>query len=140
VPDLVLCLLEMADGTTVRLSCNFYLNSKTRQGSGIEFHGDDGSLHLGSWLEFDSALEFAWYDKPYEPVPYVCPPEHGIPWARGLAEMAQAIREGRPHRATGEQAAHIVDVVSAAVESMRIGKPVDVCSGFAAPAPMEWAL
>ncbi len=139
VPDFALVMLEMADGTLVRLAANFYINFKTKQGSGIEFHGDVGSLHLGSWLEFDAALQFAEYDKPYENVPYVKEPARGIPWGRGVAEMAEAIAAGRPHRASGEQAAHIVDVISGAVESMRIGKLVEICSGFTPPAPMDWA-
>ncbi len=140
VPDFSVSMLEMSDGTVVRLTANFYLNFKTKQGSGIEFHGDAGSLHLGSWLEFDSTLEYAPYDKPYESVSYIAPAEHGIPWGRGLAEMAQAILEGRPHRATGEQAAHVADVVSGAMESMRTGKPVDVSSDFQRPEPMVWSI
>jgi hypothetical protein len=54
--------------------------------------------------------------------------------------MAEAITEGRPHRATGEQAAHIVEIICAAEESMRRNEPVSISSTFSPPAPMEWAL
>ncbi len=138
-PDLALAALEMSNGTMVRLTANMYLNHKTRQGSGIEFHGDEGSLHLGSWLEFDSPVEFARYDRPYEPVPYLIAPERGVPWGRGVAEMAQAMLDGRPHRITGEQAAHIVEVIAALMEALQTGRCVDVRSDFAIPAPMDWA-
>lgn len=54
-------------------------------------------------------------------------------------EMAEAIVEGRPQRATGEQAAHIVEVLAAATESLRRNEPVAVNSEFTQPAPMAWA-
>ena len=49
------------------------------------------------------------------------PAYRGTAWARGVAEMAGAIAEGRPHRASGEQAAHIVDILEAAASSMADG-------------------
>ena len=55
----------------------------------------------------------------YEPVPLVRPPFRGTAWARGVAEMAAAIAEGRPHRASAEQAAHVVDILEAAAHPWR---------------------
>jgi hypothetical protein len=57
-----------------------------------------------------------------------------------VAELADAIREDRPHRATGEHAAHIVEVVEAVQRSIALhGRSVAVKSGFPPPAPMPWA-
>jgi len=53
--------------------------------------------------------------------------------------MAQAIVEERPHRATGEQAAHVVEILEAITQSMRTNRPVFIESGFTQPQPMEWA-
>jgi hypothetical protein len=53
--------------------------------------------------------------------------------------MAQAMLEDRPQRVTGEHAAHIVEILAAASESMRSGQPVEVMSTFPLPRPMEWA-
>lgn len=58
----------------------------------------------------------------------------------GVAELAQAIRAGRPERATGEQAYHVLDVMVAIAESARIGSSVPVESTFvkAPPVPEDW--
>jgi predicted dehydrogenase len=111
-----------------------------KEHGGLEFHGDDASLALGSFQDFDASVEVGPYGGEFEPVPFVRPAFHGIAWARGLADLATAIAEGRPHRATGEQAAHVVDVLAAAATSMREdGRPVDVSSSFAPPPLLPWA-
>jgi len=58
----------------------------------------------------------------------------------GLADMAHAIREGRPARCGGELALHVLDVMCAFDESSAEGRHVDLSSTCARPAPMEPAL
>jgi predicted dehydrogenase len=54
--------------------------------------------------------------------------------------MASAIAEGRPHRASGELAAHIVDILEAAARSMADdGRRVEISSTFPSPPLMPWA-
>jgi hypothetical protein len=54
--------------------------------------------------------------------------------------MAEAILEDRPHRATGEQAAHVVDILAAVVESRtHEGRPVAITSSFPRPELLDWA-
>ncbi|MDX2470165.1 MAG: hypothetical protein QNL04_06265, partial [SAR324 cluster bacterium] len=53
-------------------------------------------------------VEYADFGGEYKPVPYVKEPYQGprtIEWGRAVLDMAEAITENRPHRATGEQAA-----------------------------------
>ncbi len=77
----------------------------------------------------------------YEPVPLVRPAPPRTSWARGVADLAEAIQEGRPHRATGEQAAHVVEILDAAAASMEVGgEPVDVTSSFVPPPLLPWAV
>lgn len=137
-PDWVVAAVELENGTVVRLTTNFYVGHHSKQ-SGVEFHGDLGSLYLSSWQSFDAAVEFAQFGKQYEPVPYLRTPARGTPWGRGAAEMALAMLEDRPHRATGEHAAHVVEILCAATESMQNNRPVDVHGSMTAPAPLEWA-
>lgn len=140
-PDHILAALDLEDGTTVRLTTSFYVGRPARYPGSIEFHGDVGSLFLESFQVFNAAVEVGDHAGSFEPVPYVRDPYPGTAWGRGLAEMASAIVDGRPHRATGEQAAHVVDVLAAARDSIRgEGRSVAVTSTFAAPAAMEWAL
>lgn len=67
--------------------------------------------------------------------------ENGLPYVdncRGLgpAEMAAAIREGRPNRAGKEMALHVLDTICAMMESARTKGFVKVASTCARPEPM----
>jgi predicted dehydrogenase len=139
-PDFVLALVEFRDGPLARLSINYYADWWKKEGELVEFHGDEGSLCLGHVSVFGAPVEYAEYGKRYEAVTPVREPFQGIEWGRGVVDMAAALREGRPHRASGEQAAHIVEIMCAIEESAAANKAVDVKSTFPAPAPMEWAL
>ncbi len=139
-PDLVLAALELDGGAVVRLTASFYVGRPAKLTGSLEFHGDDASLALGSFQDFDATVEVGAYGEEYKPVAYVRPPFRGIAWARGVAEMAGAIAEGRPHRASGEQAAHIVDILEAATGSIADnGRRVEVASTFPQPPLMPWA-
>jgi predicted dehydrogenase len=139
-PDFILAAVELEGGVIVRLTASFYVGRPARLRGSLEFHGDDASLALGSFQEFDALVELGAFGADYETVTPVRPPFRGIAWARGVAEMAAAIVEGRPHRASAEQAAHIVDILQAASESIAGGgTPVAVSSTFAQPDLMPWA-
>ena len=58
----------------------------------------------------------------------------------GVLDMARAIRAGRPHRATGELAYHVLDVMSAIAESARTRAFAMVESRVARaePLPADW--
>jgi predicted dehydrogenase len=136
-PDLVVAVLELADGVVARLTASFYVRPGKQRG--IEFHGDDGSLFLASWGEFDSRLQLAADGENYEPVPLVREPYAGIDWGRALVELRDAAAAGRRPRASGEHAAHVVEIVCAIEAAIESGAPVDVRSDFPRPEPMEWA-
>jgi predicted dehydrogenase len=138
-PDLVVSMIELANGTLVRLTTNFYVKT-TQQNSGIELHGDGGTLHLASWQNFDAWVGYADFGKPFEDVPHLRPAPPKTAWGRGVAEMALAMLEDRPHRATGKQAAHVVEILEGASTSMRDGRPVAITSTFEPITPLEWAL
>ena len=106
---------------------------------GVELHGDIGSLHLSSWQRFDASVEVAEYGGEYELVPPVKEPyTNGTEWGRAVLDMAEAVEQDRPHRATGAQAAHVVEILNAIAESVETGRPVDVHSSFTPPALMDW--
>ena len=52
-PDFGVAMIELADGTLVRLTTSFYVGQQSKQ-KGIEFHGDTGSLFMSSWQDFDA--------------------------------------------------------------------------------------
>ena len=140
-PDFILASVELEGGTVVRLTASFYVGRPTPSPGSLEFHGDDASLALSSFQVFDATVEVGPFGGEYEQVPLVRPPFPGTAWARGVAEMAAAIEAGRRHRASAEQAAHVVDILEAASRSMaERGSAVAVSSGFERPDLMPWAL
>ena len=130
-PDFGVAMVELENGTIVRLTTSFYVGQHSKQ-RGIELHGDTGSLFLSSWQEFDATVELAPFGGSYEAVP-VANAFRGTDWGRALGELSDAIRHNRPHRATGAHAAHIVEILDAAVVSASEGRPVDVTSSFPPP-------
>lgn len=139
-PDLIVAAIELETGAVVRLTASFYVGRPAKQTGTIEFHGDRGSLALGSFQDFDATVEVGDYGEAYTPVALARPGFRGTAWARGVAEMAAAIAAGRPHRASGEQAAHVVSVLEAAATSMADdGRPIEIRSTFDAPPLMDWA-
>jgi predicted dehydrogenase len=134
-PDFVVALLDFADGTTARLSGNFY-NNASKQGSSVEFHGDAGSLVLGSSFMFNATVERCAYGQPLAAVALERPGIDGIEFGRGVQELARAIAEGRPHRASAAHAAHVIEIMEAIDRSAASGAPQPVSSDFPAPAPL----
>src|SRR5215203_1199582 len=57
-PDWVVAAVELANGTVVRLTTNFYVGNHSKQ-KGLEFHGDLGSLYMSSFQDFDAGVEVA---------------------------------------------------------------------------------
>lgn len=141
-PDFVTALVEL-DHCVLRLTTTFYAGQNGQQ-KGMEFHGDQGSLHLENWSRFGAAVRLAPGGEPYADVPLLRadpggPPPAGPDFARGLADLARAIATGTPHRATGEHAAHVVEILAAIKESAEKEAPVPIGSTFTPPAPLEWA-
>jgi len=138
-PDIMVGGLEFASGALGRLTCSFYVGQTKQQG--IEFHGDAGTIHLESAHNFESPIHFHPFDRHAEwtPVPYVKEPYPGVEWGRAIFDIAEALTAGRPHRCTGAQAAHVVDICCGIAESAQSGAKVPVTSTFPPPEPMPWA-
>jgi predicted dehydrogenase len=58
----------------------------------------------------------------------------------GVADMAYAIRSGRPHRASGELAYHVLDIMHAFHDASDSGRHIDLQSTCARPKPLPMGL
>jgi predicted dehydrogenase len=106
----------------------------------IEIYGTEASLSVPDPNGFGGEI---WLRKPgdraWNPVPLT----HSYPEnARGLgvADMAEAIRANRPHRANGEMAYHVLDVMQSFIDSGSKGKTVAIASTCARPTPLPAGL
>lgn len=72
----------------------------------------------------------------------VLPMTHAEGRARGtgVTDLAQAIRSGRPHRASGELAHHVIETMEAAVRSPAEGRHLSIQSTCERPAALPAAL
>ena len=139
-PDVVIAILSLASGATVRLTANFYVGNMTPSQQNIEFHGVKGSGVLSSWFGFDADVKAGDFGEALVEVPLAYPEAYtdGIEWSRGLQDMAAAIREDRPHRCSGEHAAHVTEVLFAINRSVdRNGEEQQIDSEFPLPLPWE---
>jgi predicted dehydrogenase len=138
-PDWGTGVLEFESGTIARLTTTFYVGP-TKQ-TGMEFHGDVASLHVSDAAKSDASVQIRPFEKwEWDDVPLVRDPFPGIEWGRGVSELADAIREQRPHRVTGAQGAHVVEIINGILRSADTHQPVQVESCFTPIAPMEWSV
>lgn len=138
-PDLIIAAVVLAGGAVMRLTGSFYVGRPIREPGRLEFHGDVGSLAMASFQDFDAPIERGAVGGQWEPVPYVREPYRGTDWGRGVADLARSIVDGTPQRVTGAHAAHVVEILSAARESMRDHRRVEIASTFTRPPLMDWA-
>lgn len=127
-------ILEFENGTVGRLTASFTVGKSSQ--TGVEIHGEKGGLYL-SGIGFNTPLQFCPIaEREWQDVPLVGDPFGGVEWSRGVADLADAVRTGRPPRCTGAQANHILDVCLSVLESSAQGHPVEVKSRFATPEPV----
>jgi hypothetical protein len=55
----------------------------------------------------------------------------------GVLDMAHAISDGRPHRASGNLAFHVLDVMLAVGDSSEAGRHIEITSGVERPSSMD---
>ena len=102
----------------------------------IDLYGTEGTLSLPDPNFADGPVRLwrsgagAWKDVPLTHT-YT-----GNTRGIGLADMAQALRSGRKHRASGELGMHVLEVIHAFLDSSEQGEHVAVTSSFERPEPL----
>ena len=134
VPTMVMGMLEFGDGTIANLTTTFDVS--TGYEVGLMIYGTEGVLQCPDPNMFggpvrimrkgakeweDVAIKHKWVDN-----------SRGI----GVTDMAYAIKQGKPHRASGELAYHVLDLMHAFHDSANAGKHVDLQSTCERPAPL----
>ena len=124
--------LEFVCGASVSIAMSFDV---ARHGHRpLELYGTEGSLSIPDPNRFFGAIELATATKDWTEQPT----EHGFASGNyrsiGVADMAHAIRSGRPHRASGELAFHVLEVMEAVQLSSDRGAHVTIESRPERPA------
>lgn len=134
-PTHILTLLDFASGPRGSLTTSFDVHDT--RGSTLVIYGSDGTLRLPDPNTFGGPIELlkpggeSW--EPIEPRYPFTDNSRGL----GVSDMARALQQGGPHRASGEMATHVVDVMDAALRSSAEGRHIVVTSTFDRPAPLS---
>jgi predicted dehydrogenase len=106
----------------------------------IEVYGTEGSLSVPDPNGFGGTVRvFRPGQKDWSEIPLT----HGYAEngrGMGVADMAYAIRSGRPHRASGALAYHVLDVMLAFQDASESGRHVKIGSTCEQPAPLPLGL
>ena len=133
VPTHVAGTLAMAAGPLATMITSFDVWGHTLPR--IEIYGSEGSLSVPDPNTFGGPVRLLpagsreWQDVALSHSDAV---RRGV----GVADMAGAIREGRPQRAAGEMAYHVLDVMHSFYDSSAEGRAVAVSSTCAQPAAL----
>jgi len=130
----VTVLLRFASGASATLLTTFDVAASDLPR--IEVFGDRGTLSLpdpntfGGPVRLRTAPDAPWQELP--PVPGFAGNARGL----GALELLHATSAGRPARASGALASHVLDVLDGALEAMREGRRVAIDSRPARPVPL----
>lgn len=126
--------METVGGAVVTLVMSF--DMPKHRHSPIEVYGTEGTMLVPDPNFFDGQIEIAKTGEEWQPVPT----EHGHAEHNlrimGVADMATAIRSGRPHRANGDLAFHVLEVMEAFQRSSDAGTHIDMTTRPERPAMM----
>jgi predicted dehydrogenase len=124
LPTHIACLLRLESDAIATLTVSF--EARGQYVSGLTVHGSEGSLDLPDANAFGGEVRVRHGKGDWSPVRYA---SRGAQETRGLGldEMLEAVRDGRPHQASGALGLHVLDAALAAVTSAaeRRGVPVN---------------
>jgi predicted dehydrogenase len=135
VPTHLAAVLDFASGAIATLVTSF--DVWAAEVPRLEIYGSEGSLSLPDPNTFGGPVrtkgpgDDTWQDVPVT-LPYT-DNSRGL----GLADLAAALRAGGPHRATGDMAYHVLEVMHAVETASRTERHVTIASTCERPAPVS---
>ena len=126
-------VLELANGVTANLVASF--ESAGQYVCDISIHGSEGVMVLPDPNAFGGLVRVTRDRGRWEDVPYA---SRGGADARGIGlhDMVESIAAGRPHRASSELGAHVVEVARGILLAAAAGHVVEIASRVARPDPL----
>jgi predicted dehydrogenase len=135
VPTHVAGVLDFESGPIATLVTSFDIKAGT-QLPNLEIYGSEGTLRVPDPNTFGGPVLLRKLgENDFTEVPLThgyAENSRGI----GVADMAEAIRTGRPHRASGELAFHVLEAMHGVHDASSGGKHYDMQSRCAKPAPL----
>jgi predicted dehydrogenase len=131
-------VLRFASGAAVSITMSF--DVAKHKHVPLEVYGEEGTLIVPDPNYFGGQIEFAAAGEEWRELPTRHAYADGNYRSLGLADMAQAIRANRPHRASGALALHVLEVMEAFQTSSDTGRAIEISSRPERPAPLPAGL
>jgi predicted dehydrogenase len=135
IPTHIAGVLDFVSGPVGTIITSFDVPGRNHLPN-MEIYGTGGSMRVPDPNEFDGELlisEAGKKDWRVMPSPFgYAENSRGI----GLAEMAQGIVSGRPHRANGQLASHVLDIMHAIHDASERGAHIDLKTDMVRPDPL----
>ncbi|RYE08378.1 MAG: Gfo/Idh/MocA family oxidoreductase [Hyphomicrobiales bacterium] len=131
--------LQFVSGALVQVSLSFDVPKHTHKP--IEIYGTDASMQVPDPNMFGGEVKLAKPRAPeWDDVPVKLPYADANYRSLGVADMAYAILSGRPHRANGDLALHVLEVMEAFETASKSGQIVKIRSKVERPAAISESL
>lgn len=138
VPTHVAGILAFKNGAIVQVSMSFDVAGHKHVP--IEIYGTEGTLIVPDPNYFGGDILLLKKGGEFEEQAISQPYADGNYRSLGIADMAHAIRSGRPHRANGSLALHVLEVMEAFQTASDTGKTISITTEVERPAPLEKSL
>jgi predicted dehydrogenase len=135
VPTHIAGVMDFANGAVGTIITSFDVYSHTLPC--IEIYGSEGTLRVPDPNTFGGPIYVKrFWEKDWSEIPLLKKyPDNSR--GLGLTDMAEAITEGRPHRASGELAYHVLDIMHGFHDASASGQYYNVKSTCSRPEPLE---
>jgi predicted dehydrogenase len=144
-PTTILALMEFDSGAVFTFNASWDVWDSGH--APMELYGEQGTIHMPDPNFFGGGLRYTRGEKPVKTLPKWDHPfsvanekhPHGMMAnyrTAGLADMALAIMQGRPHRCSLELANHVIDIMTGILKSGETKKFVDMQTSCERPEPL----
>lgn len=135
VPTHISGIIAFQSGAAVTITTSFDVWKHTH--SHVEIYGSTGSILVPDPNQFEGIVQVSEKKGDWQVVPQSHPYGDGNYRILGLADMAQAITSGRPHRASHEVSLHVLEIMDGILRSAETGQRIDLKHQCLRPAAMR---
>ena len=134
MPTHISGILDFASGAQITITTSF--DVWKHQHNHIELYGRTGSMIVPDPNQFHGVVQVSDHKGDWTEVPQAHGYGDGNYRILGLADMAQAIRTGRPHRASLELSLHVLEIMTTISRSGAEGRRITLSHPAQRPAAM----
>ena len=134
VPTHISGILDFVSGAQITITTSF--DVWKHQHNHIELYGRTGSMFVPDPNQFEGVVQVSDHKGDWTDVPQVHGYGDGNFRVLGLADMAQAIQTGRPHRASLELSLHVLEIMEGIGRSGTEGRRIALARPAQRPAAM----